>query len=71
MMDTALSCARGMIAQMAAVLAAKSARKLLIVICLLSFLLSVCGVGCGIGKPPALTLDQWDAQYRRTRSTGE
>ena len=71
MTDPALDDARSTSAQMAAVLAPKSAYTLLLSIGLLSCLLSVCCVGCGMGKPPALTLDQWEAQYRRTRSTGE
>ena len=70
MTDTALSYVRRTIAQMAAGLAAKSAHKRLLVIGLLSCLLSVCCLGCGIGRPPVLTLDQWEEQDRRTRSTG-
>jgi hypothetical protein len=36
--------------------------------CLLCVLLSVCGVGCGIGKPPVKTLEQWQAEADRVRS---
>jgi hypothetical protein len=71
MAEIASDDARNTIAQMAAVLAPKSAHQLLLLLGLLACLLGVCGVGCGIGTPPALTLDQWEAQYRRTRSTGE
>jgi hypothetical protein len=27
-------------------------------LCLLAFLLGVSGIGCGIGKPPVMTLEQ-------------
>jgi hypothetical protein len=70
MMDTALDDACSTTARRAVVLAAKSAHKRLIVIGLLACLLSACCIGCGIGRPPALTLEQWEAQYRSTRSTG-
>jgi hypothetical protein len=39
--------------------------------CLLAFLPSVCGIGCGIGKPPVMTLEQWQAQDARLRSSGD
>jgi hypothetical protein len=68
---TTLYYALSTVAQCAAALAAKSVERLFICICLLSFLLSVCCIGCGVGRPPALTLDQWEALDRRTRSTGE
>jgi hypothetical protein len=42
----------------------------LVFIGLLSFLLSVCCMGCGVSRPPALTLDQWEALDRSTRSSG-
>ena len=35
--------------------------------CLLSCLLSVCCIGCGIGKPPVMTLEQWQAEYNSVR----
>ena len=37
-------------------------------VCLLGFLLGVCGIGCGIGKPPVMTLEQWRAEDERVRS---
>jgi hypothetical protein len=38
---------------------------------LLSLLVSVGGSGCGIGKPPVMTLEQWEAQDKRVLSTGD
>jgi hypothetical protein len=38
---------------------------------ILSFLLSVCCVGCGTGRPPVKTLDQWQAEIERVRSRGD
>ena len=35
-------------------------------ICLL-IRLSVCCTGCGIGRPPVMTLEQWQAQDDRVR----
>ena len=70
MTDIAVSSVRRTLAQRAAGLAATSAQKRLLVIGLLACLLSACGIGCGIGRPPVLTLDQWEEQDRRTRSTG-
>jgi hypothetical protein len=35
---------------------------------LLSFVVGVCGVGCGMGKPPVMTLEQWRAEDERVRS---
>ena len=71
MQEIAVDDARNTIAQITAVPVAKSAHTLLILICLLTFLLGVCCVGCGIGKPPELTVDQWEALYRRTKSRGD
>jgi hypothetical protein len=45
--------------------------RLIACICLLSFLLSVCCTGCGIGRPPVMTLEQWQADRNRTRSTSD
>jgi hypothetical protein len=45
--------------------------RLITYIYLLSFLLSVCCVGCGIGRPPVWTLEQRQADRNRTLSTGE
>ena len=43
-----------------------------VLLCLtLLFLLSVCCVGCGIGRPPVKTLDQWQAEQERVRSRGD
>jgi hypothetical protein len=36
---------------------------------LLSLLLSVGSSGCGIGKPPVKTLEQWEAERNRVRSS--
>jgi hypothetical protein len=33
---------------------------------LLSLLVSVCCSGCGIGRPPVMTLEQWEVQYTRS-----
>jgi hypothetical protein len=49
----------------------KRVAKLITCMCLLSFLLSVCGIGCGIGKPPVKTLEQWRADRSRTLSRGD
>jgi hypothetical protein len=49
----------------------KRAAKLITCICLLSFLLSVGCIGCGIGKPPVWTLEQWRANRNRTLSSGD
>jgi hypothetical protein len=49
----------------------KRVAKLITCICLLSFLLSVSGIGCGIGKPPVKTLEQWRADRSRTLSRGD
>jgi hypothetical protein len=49
----------------------KRAAKLITCICLLSFLLSVGCIGCGIGKPPLWTLEQWQADRNRTRSMSD
>jgi hypothetical protein len=38
---------------------------------ILSFLLSVCCVGCGIGQPPVKTLDQWQADAKRFEPKGD
>jgi hypothetical protein len=43
--------------------------RLIAGICLLSFLLSVGGIGCGIGKPPVMTLEQWQAEDDSVRSS--
>jgi hypothetical protein len=42
----------------------KSVARLITVICLLSLLLSVGCIGCANGRPPALTLEQWEASRR-------
>jgi hypothetical protein len=49
----------------------KHGARLIAGICLLSFLLSVCSTGCGIGQPPVKTLEQWQADIDRTRSRGD
>ena len=49
----------------------KRVAKLITCICLLSFLLSVCCSGCGIGRPPVWTLEQWEADRNRTRSRSD
>ena len=46
----------------------KRMARLITFMCLLGFLLGVCGIGCGIGKPPVMTLDQWQAEDDRVRS---
>jgi hypothetical protein len=48
----------------------KRVARLITGMCLLSFLLSVCCTGCGIGKPPVWTLEQWQAEDNRVRSSG-
>jgi hypothetical protein len=45
--------------------------KALLLCLILSFLLSVCGVGCGTGQPPVKTLDQWQAERERVRSRSD
>jgi hypothetical protein len=45
--------------------------KALLLSLTLSFLLSVCGVGCGTGRPPVKTLEQWQAEEERVRSRGD
>jgi hypothetical protein len=45
--------------------------KALLLCLTLSFLLSVCCVGCGTGRPPVKTLDQWQAEEERVRSRGD
>jgi hypothetical protein len=47
----------------------KRMARLIIGMCLLVLLLSVGGSGCGIGQPPVMTLEQWEAQYNRVRSS--
>jgi hypothetical protein len=47
----------------------KRVARLITFICLLCCLLSVCCVGCGISKPPVMTLDQWQAEDNSVRST--
>jgi hypothetical protein len=42
--------------------------KALLLCLTLLFLLSVCGVGCGIGQPPVKTLDQRQAESERVES---
>jgi hypothetical protein len=37
----------------------------------LLFLLSVCRIGCGIGRPPVMTLEQWQAEDDSVRSGGD
>jgi len=49
----------------------KRAAKLIACIRLLCYLLSVGGTGCGIGKPPGKTLEQWRANRNRTLSRGD
>jgi hypothetical protein len=46
----------------------KHVARLITGIYLLSFLLSVCCTGCGIGRPPVMTLEQWQADRNRTLS---
>jgi predicted small secreted protein len=46
----------------------KHVARIIAGICLLSFLLSICSTGCGIGQPPVKTLEQWQADINRTRS---
>jgi hypothetical protein len=45
--------------------------KALLLCLTLSFFLSVCGVGCGTGRAPVKTLDQWLAEEGRVRSSGD
>jgi hypothetical protein len=45
--------------------------KLITGLCLLWWLVSLCCSGCGIGKPPVKTLEQWEAQRNRVRSSGD
>ena len=49
----------------------KRVARLITCICLLSFLLSVCCIGCGIGRPPVMTLEQWQAEEDSVRSSPE
>ena len=49
----------------------KRVARLIACIYLLSFLLSVCCIGCGIGKPPVMTLEQWQAEEDSVRSSGD
>jgi uncharacterized membrane protein YfcA len=46
----------------------KHMARLITFMCLFGFLLGVCGVGCGMGKPPVMTLEQWRAEDERVRS---
>jgi hypothetical protein len=45
--------------------------KALLLCLILSFLLSVCGGGCGVGQPPVKTLEQWQAEGGRVRSRSD
>jgi hypothetical protein len=45
--------------------------KALLLCLILSFLLSVCGVGCAMSQPPVKTLDQWQAERERVRSRSD
>jgi hypothetical protein len=45
--------------------------KALLLCLTLSFLLSVCCVSCGLGRPPVKTLEQWQAEEERVRSRGD
>jgi hypothetical protein len=45
--------------------------KALLLCLTLACLLSVCGVGCGIGRPPVKTLGQWQIDDARVRSSGD
>jgi len=45
--------------------------RLITCIGLLALLLSVCCSGCGIGRPPVMTLEQWQAQDNQVRSSAE
>jgi hypothetical protein len=47
----------------------KRVTQLIACMCLLAFLLGVGGIGCGIGKPPVMTLEQWQAEDDSVRST--
>jgi hypothetical protein len=38
-------------------------------LCLLAFLLGVGGIGCGISKPPVMTLEQWQAEDDSVRTS--
>jgi hypothetical protein len=46
----------------------KRMARLIIGMCLLVLLLSVGGRGCGIGKPPVMTLEQWGVERNRVLS---
>jgi hypothetical protein len=48
---------------------AKRVVRLITSIGLLFLLVSVCGSGCGIGRSPVMTLEQWQAERNRVRST--
>ena len=43
--------------------------RLITGMCFLLLLVGVGGSGCGIGQPPVMTLEQWEAQYNRVRSS--
>ena len=45
--------------------------KALLLCLTLACFLSVCCVGCGIGRPPVKTLGQWQAEEERVRSRGD
>jgi hypothetical protein len=45
--------------------------KALLLCLILSLLLSVCAVGCGVSQPPVKTLDQWQAERERVRSRSD
>jgi hypothetical protein len=49
----------------------KRVARLITCIALLALLLSVCCSGCGIGKPPVMTLEQWEAERNRVRSSSD
>ena len=39
--------------------------------CLLAWLVSVGGSGCGSNQPPVKTLEQWEMERNRVRSRGD
>jgi hypothetical protein len=47
----------------------KRVAKLITCMCLLAFLLGVGCTGCGIGRPPVMTLEQWQAADDSVRSS--
>ena len=49
----------------------KRVARLITYIGLLALLVSVCGSGCGIGKPPVMTLEQWETERNRVRSSSD